>query len=256
LENILTLVKNPQTSPEILTLLYSRTDYNSNSNYYLVRYLSDNPNTPTKVLESILNSYPGEEDVIKINIARHPNISDKIAKHLMGLNIDDYKFLLARNPKTPSDILTELATDKNEEIKKWVLVNPNTPLNIRNLSNKLKEDFKNQPEEKPELKIPSVEKYYTQLPNFQVLPKDTDEVLEIAKNPNISNDILDQLLKLENEEVNKIMLMNPSIPETIKQKLRKELYMEKYVDQYIASINIINDILKFANCYYNSVNNV
>ena len=57
-------------------------------------------------------------------------------------------------------------------------------------------------------------------------------VFELANNANTTKEIA-KLLTLENPEINKALLGNPSVPDDIKQKIKQEQYSEKY--DYLAA---------------------
>lgn len=275
------LTINPNTPPDILREIYNKTNSDE-----VKSYISINPNTPLDILEELAksNNIGIKKSLIKnpnitieillqissdnrllADIAKSPKATPEMLERLSHYNDFFIIFNVARNPNTPIDVLDRLSNDSSSKTRDALIDNPNIPIYIleklvndsnleiaRQAIEKLKSlniltEKIEKEEEKP---LPFVEKYYKKLPNFPILPKERDEVLEIAKNPKISKEVIDQLIQLEDKEVNDILLNNPGVFEDIKQKIRSESYINKYVDEYVEATNIFTNILKFAECYY------
>ena len=114
------LARNPNTPPEILTILAR--DENLNVRWRVAR----NPNTPPEILTILAQD---KDEYVRWNVAQNPNTPPEILTILA--RDENYSVLweVASNPNTPPEILTILARDKSWNVRCAAEQNPNyTPV--------------------------------------------------------------------------------------------------------------------------------
>jgi hypothetical protein len=115
------LAYNPNTPPEILTLLAR------DENYYVRCVVAQNPNTPPEILTILARD---EVWSVRWRVALNPNTPPESLTILARDEDYDVRWGVADNPNTPPEILTLLARDKNVSVRRCVAYNPNTPPEI------------------------------------------------------------------------------------------------------------------------------
>lgn len=259
------VARHPSTPPEVLLQLAKDT------NLSVRGYVAQHPSAPPEALLQLAKD--ANEFVVK-DAAQHPSLPLEallqLAKHtnlfirfcairnpsmppeeLLQLANDTDVYVkrnVAQNPALPLEGFLQLAKDTDREVKRFLASNPSVPPEVS--SQLLKDGIYDTPprhhyppniDQKPEASpvskpVPQTEQYYASLPISQTLSNDLFENKEIAESPQITNNMVQELLKLENPKINKALLGNPSVPDDIKQKIKQEQYSEKY-DYLAASQN-------------------
>jgi len=84
--------------------------------------LADNPNTPPEILTVLASD---EDWGVRYRVAQNPNTPPEILTILARDKDEDVRWGVAQNPNTPPEILTILARDENENVRGYVTRNPN-----------------------------------------------------------------------------------------------------------------------------------
>ena len=129
------LAQNPNTPREILMQLAS----NWRTDSRILQAMALNPAADIEILQK-LKTYK----LLSINsaIAQNPNVTEELLFELANYPMhpwdpkDDYSMMLchiASNPKTPPELLAQLATNEDPYVRSWVARNPHTPLDTLKL---------------------------------------------------------------------------------------------------------------------------
>jgi len=110
------LARNPNTPPEILTILAR--DENLNVRWRVAR----NPNTPPEILTILAQD---KDEYVRWNVAQNPNTPPEILTTLARDEVSSVRRGVAQNPNTPPEILTILARDEDADVRCRVADNPN-----------------------------------------------------------------------------------------------------------------------------------
>ena len=148
---------------------------------------------------------------------------------------------VARNPKTPPEVLQELEKDKDPEVRRAVANNPNTPPNVlQKLANGKNLDIRiavvNNPKTPPEVlqeyakeRYPEYRKAVANNPNtppkvLQELVNDEDQYVrrELARNPKTPPEVLQELANDEDLHVCIAVAKNSNTPPDVLQELAKD----------------------------------
>lgn len=150
------LARNPNTSSNILEEIY-----NSSKDRMLMLSLCRNPNTPSYILEQIYNKNPRDWSIC-MNLANNPLLSNKLLEQLSNYSKNDIKYLVFVNPNISQKLynkmkknetfdsetlykyrfknddylishsLKPLKFNEEEDVLKFILTNPDTPVNVFN----------------------------------------------------------------------------------------------------------------------------
>ena len=115
------IAENPNTSPEILTLLAK------DRGWSVRREVARNPHTSSEILALLAKD---KEWTVRWKVAENPNTSSEILALLAKDEDWGVRSGVALNSKTSPEILALLAKDKNYLVKGQVAKNLNTPRNI------------------------------------------------------------------------------------------------------------------------------
>lgn len=235
LYNLQKIAKNPATPPELLDELSRDADYGTQKN------VASNPNTPVATLIYLAKGTKGSEPIL-YRIIRNPSTPDSLIKDLIDgklgfdLNFNLVKDLLkserapidflidksksrtfayreevAGNPRTPPEILLNLANDVVPHVQRKLVTNPNTPPEaLKILSNIDAEEIKKAVAVHPNTP-PEVISSLADENNYKIS-------YEIATNPNTSSEILVKLLQHSDVAITDAILGNPSTPVEILKK--------------------------------------
>jgi|GEM_PF-2430935 len=125
------IAKNPSTPIELLSLLANDADY------WMRRYISENPNAPGKILKSFADFEDRDNGVYSL-VAKHPNTPREVLESFISISKDPWgrsyddgvRESVADNPNAPSEILEFLAKEQNIRIRFRVARNSNTPIDL------------------------------------------------------------------------------------------------------------------------------
>lgn len=150
------LARNQNTPSNILEELYD-----SSKERMLLLSLCKNPNTPSYILEQIYNKNPRDWNIC-MNLAKNPLLPIKLLEKLSTYSKNDVKYLVFVNPNISKKLynkmkknetfdtetlykyrfknedylimnsLKPLKFDSEEDVLKFILINPNTPLEVFN----------------------------------------------------------------------------------------------------------------------------
>ncbi|HAX78427.1 MAG TPA: hypothetical protein DCY88_22020 [Cyanobacteria bacterium UBA11372] len=133
-EIIEAIAKSPKTPPSVIEKLADYQTIRGNSIHFWGT-LSENPNTPSKVLEQIFTllqptfKHPNAGEYL-VNVASHQNLPVNLVEELALNKNSRLRAAIGRNPSTPVHILRKLAEDPNITVLKAVAQNSNTPVDI------------------------------------------------------------------------------------------------------------------------------
>ena len=152
---------------------------------------------------------------------------------------------LARSENTSSDILVELSQEHNQELRRIIASNPNTPIEV--LKN-LGEDYADEITSNPIFDLLLIENYdskflksclacssNTQIKTLEKLSCDLDYSIraKVAENQNISGNILSELAKDENYDVIKSLIKNKNVTQDILEILTSNMIANNYFSHEI-----------------------
>ena len=251
LYNLQKIAKNPATPPELLDELSRDSDYETQKN------VASNPNTPITTLIYLAKRTKGFEPIL-YRIIRNPSTPDSLIKDLIDgklgfdLTFDLIQYLL-KSERAPIDFLIDKSKSKNFVYREQVAGNPRTPPEILlNLANDdvyyvIRKLVKNPNTPSEALKIiletsdaddEEIIKAVLQHPNTspEVISSLIDESnwdisFEMASSPNTPPEILARLSQHSDDNIIGAVLQNPSTPVEILKKYAQEdkLWWDKYL---------------------------
>jgi hypothetical protein len=105
------------------------TSISSDPEWWVRSGLLDNPNTPSDIIELLLDRpISGEREIIQS--LSQPQISDELLLQLVGHPSLEVRYALARHPAATPDILGMLSTDGVKEIRRLAASHPKTDPDI------------------------------------------------------------------------------------------------------------------------------
>lgn len=117
---LLAAFRNPNMPLDVLT---------NTDNYYLCQYIAFNDNTPIEVLETLAQKYPNDKDIIG-SVARNPKTPTNLLRQF-ATNPDSFvRTMLACNEKIPHDIQQILAEDPVVAVRGYLAQNRNIETDI------------------------------------------------------------------------------------------------------------------------------
>ena len=117
---LLDAFRNPNMPLDVLT---------NTDNYYLCQYIAFNDNTPIEVLETLAQKYPNDKDIIG-SVARNPKTPTNLLRQF-ATNPDSYvRTMLACNEEIPYDIQQILADDPLVSVRGYLAQNSNIETDI------------------------------------------------------------------------------------------------------------------------------
>ena len=92
---------------------------------------ASDPKTTAKDLLSLAMSLPQEDYLLARLLTEHAQASPELLKHFAGHPYAAVRENVARHPRTPAEVLREMAEDPSEPLWFLVAVNPATPPDLR-----------------------------------------------------------------------------------------------------------------------------
>ena len=153
----------------------------------------------------------------KINLLENKNASPEVIDELVKDEDKDVKKEVARNPRTPAEVLTKLVENEDEDVdvRRLAVKHPSIPVDILT---KLAED------RSLEVRCGVAENPNTPVDILRKLTKDEDWLVRIgvAKNPRTPVEVLKNLAEDRSLEVKYEVIKNPRTPVEVLKKLAED----------------------------------